>query len=481
MRVWAAIAGACLAGIAGVRSAPAAEAGGAPWSIEVDASRADGRLRSLLGVNRGPVQFPRRPGERSSDFVAGYREMGIDSIRTHDFYGPTDWHVIFPDWSADPSDPAAYDFASSDARIRAIVTNGFRCFFRLGTSWKGNRVEPVNDPPGTRRDASGRVTHVADRADFRKWASICVQTVRHYTEGWKDGHRFPIDAWEIWNEPDLAAQFWTGTPGQYYAMYEEAARAIKRLNPRLKVGGAGCTGALREPYVEGFIRHCREHDVPLDFLSWHSYGGRGGVTVAGFVRDARRIRAALDAGGFPGAESVLSEWNAGIKHLLFNDSPRGAAFYASLLGSLQDAGVDRAFLYCGDAHPGLGLHDMEGGRRKICGDALVAWKALLETPERLPVKGGDDAEGTVMAGRSADGRRVRILVSDPGSAHAALRLKVQGLPWPRDAAWTLRRWEVGAGRRWGLVEEAAMRGAAASIERPFRPESLVLIELERGT
>ncbi len=41
--------------------------------------------------------------------VDSYRALGIDFIRTHDFYGPTDWYVIFPDWSADPDDPATSD------------------------------------------------------------------------------------------------------------------------------------------------------------------------------------------------------------------------------------------------------------------------------------------------------------------------------------------------------------------------------------
>jgi len=184
--------------------------------LDVDCAKSTGKIRPLLGVNRGPLSFPRRPGEQLVSHVESYRAVGIDFIRTHDFYGPTDWYVIFPDWSADPDDPTGYDFRSSDERIRPIVDNGFRCFYRLGTSWKGRRIEPINDPPGTIRDADGRVVHHADRDDARKWAKICVQTMRHYTEGWNDGYRFPIQYWEIWNEPDLASQFWTGSPEQYY-------------------------------------------------------------------------------------------------------------------------------------------------------------------------------------------------------------------------------------------------------------------------
>jgi len=115
--------------------------------LEVDCAKVVGRIRSLLGTNRGPVSFPRRPGERPVSHVENYRRLGINIIRTHDFYGPTDWYVVFPDWSADPDAPANYDFRSSDERIRAICENGFRCFYRLGTSWKGRQTRPINDPP----------------------------------------------------------------------------------------------------------------------------------------------------------------------------------------------------------------------------------------------------------------------------------------------------------------------------------------------
>lgn len=448
-----------------------------PRQVSVDAGEVTGRLRSLLGVNRGPFSWSREPGGAAISHVENYRRFGIDFIRTHDFYGPTDWHEIFPRWEADPADPASYDFRSSDERIRAIVENGFFCFFRLGTSWKGRRPGAINDPPGTRRDAVGRVTHAADRADCRRWAAIGAQIVRHYTEGWHGGFKFPIEYWEIWNEPDLAAQFWTGTPAQYYALYEEAARAIKAVNPRLKVGGPACTGALRGAYVEDFLRHCAGRQVPLDFFSWHSYGGRDEFNPYQFRRDAERVRRALDAAGFKRAENIVTEWNAGIQQRLFSDTPRGAAFYASTLACLLDAGVDRAFQYCGDRHPGLGLHDLRTGEPQISAWALAAWKQLLETPERLAATGGDDRGYNVVAGRSADQRRVQVLISDYQSRDRAFRVQSRNLPWTGDAAVAVRRWLLDGEHRWKLVEESRASGNPLALERPFQSGSVCLIEL----
>jgi hypothetical protein len=458
---------------------PATPDGRGTRPLQVDASKTVGRIRSLSGTNRGPISFPRQADQKAVSHIENYRAMGIDFIRTHDFYGPTDWHVIFPTWAAGAEQAGSYDFRSSDPVIRAIAENGFRCFYRLGTSWKGRQTRPINDPPGTVRGPDGQVTHQADRKDFQKWAAICAQTVRHYTEGWSNGFRFPIEYWEIWNEPDLAAQFWTGTPEQYYALYEEAARAVKAVNPKLKVGGPACTGALRRAYVEDFIRYCRDRNVPLDFFSWHSYGGRGRFNPYQFYENARRVRGALDAAGFGQAENILTEWNAGIQETLFSDTPAGAAFYASTLACLLDAGVDRAFQYCGDQHPGLGLHDLRTGDVKICGYAFTAWKRLMETPDRVAAEGGDAQGYNIVAGRDAEGLRVRVLISNFQSGPDAFRLRAANLPWGEETPFRVRRRLLDGQHRLEVVEEVSAKGKELVLERPLRPASVCLIEIDR--
>jgi len=450
-------------------------------TLEVDCAKTVGAIRSLLGVNRGPLSWARRTNEVIADHTENLRRIGVDFIRTHDFYGPTDWYVIFPDFKADPDEAASYDFGSSDTRIKAICEGGFRCLFRLGTSWKGRpESRPmINDPPGTIRGPHDRITHRADRDDFRRWARICVGTVRHYTEGWADGFRFPIIYWEIWNEPDLRAQFWTGTPEQYYVLYEEAAKAIKAHNPKLKVGGPACTGGMREPWVEGFIRYCRDHQVPLDFFSWHSYGGREEFNPHTYYEAAVRVRKALDRSGFANAENICDEWNAGIRHRLFSHTPAGAAFYASTLASMLDGGVDHAFQYCADLHPGLGLHERATGRLKISAYAFAAWKRLLETPVRVAAAGGDDRGYTIVAGKDPGGRRVRVLVSDFQSGHDAFALRLANLPWDDETAFTVRRSLIDARHRLETVEETTGKGRTLAITTPFPSACVCLIEIDR--
>jgi hypothetical protein len=244
------------------------------------------------------------------------------------------------------------------------------------------------------------------------------------------------------------------------------------------VGGPACTGGLREAYVEGFIRYCREHRVPLDFFSWHSYGGRGEFNPRQFYRDAQRIRTALEAQGFTHAENILSEWNAGIQQRLFSSTPRGAAFYASTLVNLLDSGVARAFQYCGDQHPGLGLHERDTAEPKICADAFVAWRRLLETPQRLAATGTDERGYAILAGKSGDDRRVRVLISDFQSNHTGFDLRLRNLPWAAGTPVAFKRWLLDGDGGLRVVEEGTETANDLRLQRPFRAGSVMVIELE---
>ncbi len=80
-----------------------------------------------------------------------------------------------------------------------------------------------------------------------------------------------VESWcfEVWNEPDLSG-FFSGTKEDYFKLYEVTARAIKAVDPEVKVGGPS-TSACR--WIDEFIAHCKSHDIPLDFITTHHYPG----------------------------------------------------------------------------------------------------------------------------------------------------------------------------------------------------------------
>ena len=182
----------------------------------------------------------------------------------------------------------------------------------------------------------------------------------HMNEGWADGHRFGIEYWEIWNEPDLDdddsddKRTWGGTEAQFFDFYTVAAKYLKSRFPNLKIGGPALVGiTLHEAWARRFFAHLRKNDVPIDFFSWHRYTR----DVEKIREDIRRARAILDEFGYTDTESHLNEWNYmrsgadGAKYAFKYAIPtlKGAAFTAAAMSIGQSERMDMMMYY--DARP----------------------------------------------------------------------------------------------------------------------------------
>jgi hypothetical protein len=349
--------------------------------IKIHADENLGRIKALHGVNNGPMCFG-----GLVDLSSRFEELGIPCVRLHDCEWPNptvvDIPKIFPDFRADPEDPASYHFGRTDDYLQSITDVGADIVYRLGTSIEHTKRKYDVHPP----------------TDFDKWANICVHIVRHYNDGWASGFEHNIRYWEIWNEANIGKPMWSGTHADYYRLYEVTARAIKKHDRDLMVGGPAA-GGTKGSFIPEFLKACRDRCVPLDFCSWHGY------TADPFElkESSLRVRALLDETGFTETDSHMNEWN-----YAFNwESPEqsqssfeilqgatGASFVAFMLMLLQDSPVDVANYYTGDTS-WWGLFDPYGVPRKPF-YAFKAFASLLETPNRVRCD-IDGAEDQVLA------------------------------------------------------------------------------------
>ncbi|MBO9606551.1 MAG: hypothetical protein J7639_11390 [Paenibacillaceae bacterium] len=398
--------------------------------IAIDFSRSAGAIKRLHGVNNGPVGY----GELI-DVSHHFTEAGIPLVRLHDPNWPypreVDIHTIFPDFDRDPDDPASYDFSRTDAYVRSVIATGAQIVYRLGQSIEHTAIKYYVHPP----------------QDFAKWARICLGIVRHYNEGWANGFHYGIRYWEVWNEPDNgdSGVMWSGTEQQYFELYRVTATALKAHDPQLQVGGyAACR--LELPWLPNFLAFCREHRLPLDFFSWHTYT----IDLDRLTRNARKIRGLLDEHGFAGTESHLNEWNyvdlADWKKKLWSPTPEaelarramferakgveGAAFAAAALMALQDCGVDQGNYYDGQPSALLcGLFDYYGVPQKTY-HAFRAFHELARHSLRVfvSVGAGEEAAGGIVACAGMDeAGDAAVLVANLGAGRVCT-IRLDGLP-----------------------------------------------------
>lgn len=371
--------------------------------LTIDLTHSAGKMKPMHAVNNGPV-YKFTLDQRISNLDA-FRDAGIPYARTHDasFYSTyggehtVDVHAIFPDFSKDPCDPASYDFTLTDEYLRVIDFAGVKTFYRLGS-----KIEHWPKKYGT-----------LPPADFQKWAVICEHIMRHYLEGWADGYRYDMEYWEIWNEPDGAAddadivdkKTWGGTQAQFFAFYDTAARHLKTCFPQCRIGGPAVCYPLT-PWVNAFLKHLQKSGAPFDFFSWHCYC-RDPHEIERLDRETRKL---LDECGFTKTESILNEWNYvrgwnnddWIHSLKAEKSLQGSSFIAGTMALSQYQPLDLLMYY--DARP-CGMNGMFA-TDFVC-DKLKGYYPfwmfgkLYRLGEAVPVE-SDDPEIMLCGAKSTD-------------------------------------------------------------------------------
>ena len=175
------------------------------------------------------------------------------------------FHAIFHDevglYDEDAAGNPVYNFSYVDQIYDGLLQNGVRPFVELSFMPQKLAAQqimqdfwyhPIVSPP----------------KDWAKWDDLISHFAQHLVD------RYGIDEvsqwyFEVWNEPNL--DFWAGDPHEetYYQLYDVTARALKKVNPRLRVGGPATAQAA---WVDRFIAHAVENHVPVDFVSTHVYG-----------------------------------------------------------------------------------------------------------------------------------------------------------------------------------------------------------------
>ena len=227
------------------------------------------------------------------------------------------FHAIFHDevgvYDEDAAGRPVYNFSYVDQIYDGLLANGVRPFVEL--SFMPRKLASRDAP-----HPFWYKPNVAPPKDWDRWEELIYQFTKHLVE------RYGIDEvaqwyFEVWNEPNI--DFWAGEPKEatYDQLYDHAARAIKRVSPRLRVGGPATAQAA---WVDRFIRHCVENGIPVDFVSTHVYANDSAQDVFGtnenlprtqmVCRAVRKVHDQVKASARPDLPILWSEYNASYKN-----------------------------------------------------------------------------------------------------------------------------------------------------------------------
>jgi xylan 1,4-beta-xylosidase len=139
--------------------------------------------------------------------------------------------------------------------------------------------------------------NVTPPKSYDQWSDFIEQLTRHLTERY-GGEEVRNWYFEVWNEPNLEG-FWAGSQEDYFRLYECTARAIKRVDKDYRVGGPSTAGG---GWIKETLDFCEQHDVPLDFISTHTYGA-----TEGFLDEKGNKHTTLDPN-----PKAITNWFPGV-------------------------------------------------------------------------------------------------------------------------------------------------------------------------
>lgn len=265
-----------------------------------------------------------------------------------------------------------YNFQYVDALYDYILSIGMKPFVELG-------FMPSAMASGTKTIFWWR-GNVTPPKDYEKWEKLIQALTEHWTQRYGAQE---VESWyfEVWNEPNLDG-FWAGTQAEYFKLYDYSARAIKRVNPKYKVGGPATAGAA---WIPEMIAHCAKNNVPLDFVSTHSYGvnqgyldefGKTGTVLSkdelSVARDALQNRKEIQQSAMPNLELHYTEWSSSYTPAdPTHDSYHQAAYILQKLKQVGDVAQSMSYWVFTDVfeepgprfeafHGGFGLMNTQG-------------------------------------------------------------------------------------------------------------------------
>jgi xylan 1,4-beta-xylosidase len=227
------------------------------------------------------------------------------------------FHAVFHDefgiYDEDSQGTPVYNFSYLDQSYDGLLANGVRPFVELSFMPKKLAAKEI-------LHAFWYKQNVSPPKDYAKWDDLIRQFAKHLIE------RYGIDEvsqwyFEVWNEPNI--DFWGGEPKQatYWDLYDHTARALKGVNPRLRVGGPSTAQAA---WADAFIQHCSENRVPVDFVSSHVYGNDRSEDIFGTHEDiprdrmvcraVKKVHDEIQSSMMPTLPLIWSEFNASYKN-----------------------------------------------------------------------------------------------------------------------------------------------------------------------
>lgn len=267
---------------------------------------------------------------------------------------------------------------------------------------------------------------ILDSSEYDNYATFCAELVKIITR--RLGLR-QVTYWEPFNEKDMLYQK-AGKLDELWQIYNKVAKAMKAVNPQIKVGGPALNWGDTSKLAP-FLQACRAN---VDFISWHSYASGDAQEptqklmsrtsdYAHQVKEFRKLaRQYIPHRKVPlllGEYNINYSWDSGENR---QNTHIGAVWFASVLKHLADAGIDMATNW----HLKDGIYGMIDPQNHLRQVAIVFSWGIKYLTGRVMYASSTHPLIEAMAVSQKDGMRSLLLINK-SSDRIQVRLEAKNL------------------------------------------------------
>jgi hypothetical protein len=182
---------------------------------------------------------------------------------------------------------------------------------------------------------------VTDPTDYAEWEELIYQLVRHCND-----RNYGITYWLVENEGDIGEMSgcpYKFTPESYLRYYQHTVSAIRRADPKAKVGGPAPAAYenFGSPFVDALTNYAAREAVPFDFLCFHGYNNdpRWFRELIEHMKDKLAAHPQLSH-----VETMIDQWNIDLGNPNQNPDYQ-PAFILETTQTFYQAGLTRSSYY----------------------------------------------------------------------------------------------------------------------------------------
>lgn len=179
--------------------------------------------------------------------------------------------------------------------------------------------------------------------DMNAWSFYVSSIAQHVYQ------KYGIKYWEIGNEPS-GKFFFTSSMNEFYNYYILTAKAIKKVNGNILVGGFADNAYYLKLYSD-FFSKIRGSKAPLlDFVTFHWYGDWGKDNTSKYnpkyvFTISNNLKLAMNKNGFTDIPIFLTEWNLVGNRPAPGGKDQVNSYFIASLYWLKKSQVDKSLFF----------------------------------------------------------------------------------------------------------------------------------------